>query len=67
MQSDEHRALFNVYTEEIDANLDGDLHGDDVTLPDVGGDHLAELRTRTSLFGSEQVASWRSRDFQRQE
>jgi hypothetical protein len=47
------------------ADLDCDLHGDDVTLPDIGGDHLAKLRTRTSLFGSEQVSSWRSQEPQR--
>jgi hypothetical protein len=65
MQSDENWASFDIYRGEIDADLDSNLHGDDVTLSNVGRDHLAKLRTRTSLFGSEQVSSWRSEDPQR--
>lgn len=39
------------------AYLDGDLHGYNVALSDIRGDHLSEFRAGTSLLRSQQIAS----------
>lgn len=39
-------------------DLDGDLHGNDLSLLDVVLDHGSKLRIRSDLLGSEEISSW---------